>query len=137
MCVPGLSGMPVNHSGFFQLHRHEEPNGAQRVGLINAKAGLGKAGQNGASSPPDDVKESSPQRKGDLTATGSWFCSQSSRAWEHRPGRACPPADPPGVLSTAPRTQSSLAPLSAPAHRSAKAAETGEGKKRGRHLPLY
>lgn len=72
--------MPVNHSSFYRLRSREEPNGARRVSFTNARAGLENAGQHGASSSlPAEVKETSTQRKANLTThSAAGFCNQSS-----------------------------------------------------------
>lgn len=86
ICILWLSEMPVNHPSFYRLHRHEEPKGARRVSFTNARAGLENAGQQGASSSlPAEVKETSTQRKANLTThSAAGFCNQSSWTRENR-----------------------------------------------------
>ena len=68
--ILGLSEMSVSHSGFYRPCRLEALNGDPRVSFRSAGAGLGKAGQNEASTAlPTEVKVASPQRTVNLTAT--------------------------------------------------------------------
>lgn len=83
---------------------------------MNAKAGLGKAGQNGAPSPlPDEVKEDSPQWKAYLTTTQqlvlqSELLNQGEQTWlglpPSRPHLVCfPESRNTKQLSSPPRAQ--------------------------------